>query len=391
MSHVRIEGLTKRFGGKPPAIAVDDLSLEIAPGEFIVLLGPSGCGKTTTLRCLAGLETPDQGRISIGGDTVLDVRAKVNRPPNKRRIGMVFQSYALWPHMTVRKNIGYPLRARRIPREQSQGWIEETAQLVDCANLLDRYPAQLSGGQQQRVALARGLVARPDMVLFDEPLSNLDARLRDQVRAQLHELHARLGFTAVFVTHDQSEALALGDRLAIMKAGKIEQLGPPEQVFEEPATEYVAGFIGMSNRLPLRRQGGGWALAGEPGELVRGVLSIPTSLDEIAVRLRPDDVQLSPVGEQLPAGSISLSGEVVDAQFGGRHMDVVVSVGGGSAGGSRLHARTPRAAHGGWARQLKAGQPTTVWFPEQAAMYYGSDGLRIAGQVPVQTAMTAGA
>jgi iron(III) transport system ATP-binding protein len=388
MSHVRIEGLTKRFAGKPPSTAVDDLSLEIAPGEFIVLLGPSGCGKTTTLRCLAGLETPDHGRISIGGDTVLDVAAKVNRPPNKRRIGMVFQSYALWPHMTVRKNIGYPLRARRVARELSQGWIEETAQLVDCANLLDRYPAQLSGGQQQRVALARGLVARPDMVLFDEPLSNLDARLRDQVRAQLHELHARLGFTAVFVTHDQSEALALGDRLAIMKAGRIEQLGPPEQVFEEPATEYVAGFIGMSNRLPLQRQAGGWALA---GELVRGELSVPAPDKEITLRLRPDDVQLSPVGQPLPAGSISLPAQVVDAQFGGRHMDVVVSVGGGSVDATRLHARTPRAAHGGWARQLTAGQQTTVWFPEQAAMYYGTDELRVAGQVPVQTALTAGA
>jgi iron(III) transport system ATP-binding protein len=186
MSHVRIEGLTKRFAGKPPAVAVDDLSLEIASGEFVVLLGPSGCGKTTTLRCLAGLETPDEGRISLGEKTVLDSRSKTNLPPNKRNIGMVFQSYALWPHMTVRKNIGYPLRARRVERARARQWIEETAQLVDCGGLLDRYPGQLSGGQQQRVALARGLVARPDLVLFDEPLSNLDARLRDQVRAPLH-------------------------------------------------------------------------------------------------------------------------------------------------------------------------------------------------------------
>ncbi len=146
MSHVRIEGLTKRFAGKPPAVAVDDLSLEIERGEFVVLLGPSGCGKTTTLRCLAGLETPDEGRISLGDQSVLDIRAKVNLPPNKRRIGMVFQSYALWPHMTVRKNIGYPLRARRIGRERSREWIEETAKLVECDALLDRYPAQLSGG-----------------------------------------------------------------------------------------------------------------------------------------------------------------------------------------------------------------------------------------------------
>ena len=188
-----------------------------------MLLGPSGCGKTTTLRCLAGLETPGQGRIVFGDTTVFDAGKRVNLSPDKRRIGMVFQSYALWPHMTVRKNLAYPLKARKLREGLKWGWVEQTAELVDCASLLDRYPAQLSGGQQQRVALARGLVARPELVLFDEPLSNLDARLRDQVRAQIHELHGRLGFTAVFVTHDQSEALALGDRLAIMKHGKIEQ------------------------------------------------------------------------------------------------------------------------------------------------------------------------
>ncbi|WP_210570055.1 ABC transporter ATP-binding protein [Streptomyces sp. GESEQ-4] len=397
MSHVRIEGLTKRFAGKPPAVAVDDLSLEIEPGEFIVLLGPSGCGKTTTLRCLAGLETPDEGRISLGDQTVLDVRGKVNLPPNKRRIGMVFQSYALWPHMTVRRNIGYPLRTRRVAREQARTRIEEAAELVDCAALLDRYPAQLSGGQQQRVALARGLAAQPDLVLFDEPLSNLDARLRDQVRAQLHELHARLGFTAVFVTHDQSEALALGDRLAIMKAGRIEQLDTPERVFEEPATEYVAGFIGMSNRLPLRRQGGEWVLADDPGadvpsgaashadaasqagaagQAVAGELPVPRSLSEVAARLRPDDLQLCPADEKPPAHSVGLLAEVVDAQFGGRHMDVVVAI-----ADSRLHARAPLTGKP-WARSLARGQRVTAWFAKDAAIYYDADGVRTAVHTP---------
>jgi len=369
MSHVRIEGLTKRFAGKPPTVAVDDLTLEIESGEFVVLLGPSGCGKTTTLRSLAGLETPDAGRISLGGQTVLDV-GKVNQPPNKRRIGMVFQSYALWPHMTVRRNIGYPLRARRVGREQSREWIEETAALVDCAGLLDRYPAQLSGGQQQRVALARGIVARPDLVLFDEPLSNLDARLRDQVRAHLHELHGRLNFTAVFVTHDQSEALALGDRLAIMKAGRIEQLDTPQRVFEEPATEYVAGFIGMSNRLPLRRQGTGWAAGEQP---VTGDLPVPREHAEVTVRLRPDDLQLAQDEPHLPAGSVGLPAQVVDAQFGGRHMDVVVTV-----AGTPLQARSPLAANP-WARHLKPGQQVTAWFAEQAAIYFGAGDERIAG------------
>src|SRR5205814_3183671 len=186
---------------------------------------PSGCGKTTTLRCIAGLETGENGSIAFGDRTVFDAERRTNVPPNKRNIGMVFQSYALWPHMTVRKNIGYPLRTRRIKGAQAKGWIEKVAALVDTTQLLDRHPAQLSGGQQQRIALARGLVARPELVLFDEPLSNLDARLRDQVRAELHELHQRLHFTAVFVTHDQSEALALGDRIAIMRSGKIEQYG----------------------------------------------------------------------------------------------------------------------------------------------------------------------
>ena len=373
MSQVRIEGLTKRFAGKPPAVAVDGLSLEIESGEFVVLLGPSGCGKTTTLRSLAGLETPDEGRIAMGGQTVLDVRGKVNLPPNKRRIGMVFQSYALWPHMTVRRNIGYPLRARRVARDTSREWIEETARLVDCAGLLDRYPAQLSGGQQQRVALARGLVARPDLVLFDEPMSNLDARLRDQVRAQLHELHGRLGFTAVFVTHDQSEALALGNRLAIMRAGRIEQLDTPQRVFEEPATEYVAGFIGMSNRLALRRQGDRWAAGDQP---VTGDLPVPRRHAEIAVRLRPDDLLLAPPEQPPPAGAIGVAAQVVDAQFGGRHMDVVVSV-----AGTRLHAKTPLAGNA-WVRHLAAGEPVTAWFDDHAAIYYGAGDERIAGHAP---------
>src|SRR5918995_2786016 len=260
MSRVVIENLTKRFEGKPPTVAVDDLSLEIDQGEFLVLLGPSGCGKTTTLRCLAGLETANDGVLTFGDEQVFDSSSKLNLSPDKRSIGMVFQSYALWPHMTVRKNIGYPLKARKMRQGLSEGWVETIAGVVDCGELLDRYPGQLSGGQQQRVALARGLVARPDLVLFDEPLSNLDARLREQVRNELAELHNRLGFTAVYVTHDQSEALALGDRMAIMRKGRIEQLGTPEEVFASPRSEYVAGFIGMGNRLELKRHDDAWGL-----------------------------------------------------------------------------------------------------------------------------------
>ena len=286
---------------------------------------------------------------------------------------MVFQSYALWPHMTVRKNIGYPLKARKVKGPEAKQWVEETASLVDCSQLLDRYPSQLSGGQQQRVALARGLVARPDVVLFDEPLSNLDARLRDQVRAQLHELHARLRFSAVFVTHDQSEALALADRVAIMRAGRFEQVGTPEHVFEEPATEYVAGFIGMSNRLPLVHDGSGWRHADEP---VIGDLRVPGSPASVVVRLRPDDVALAPSTAQCSAGSVCLPAKVVDSQFGGRHMDVVVEL-----QGNRMHTQVPSGAFGGWARKLEMGQDVIAGFDPATAVYYGDDGARIAGHV----------
>src|SRR5262245_11661030 len=293
VSNVSIRGLTKRFGGKTPTTAIDNLDLEIEPGEFLVLLGPSGCGKTTTLRCIAGLETANEGRIAFGDRPVFDSAQKVNVPPNKRNVGMVFQSYALWPHMTVRKNVGYPLRVRKIRGKQAAEWIEDVARLVETSDLLDRYPAQLSGGQQQQVALARGLVARPDLVLFDEPLSNLDARLRDSVRAYLYELHAKLGFTAVFVTHDQSEALALGDRLAIMRAGEIDQFDTPRRVFENPATEYVADFIGMANRLPFERGTDGWTCHGAAvgGEPPAGRCSLGAS-GRMVARLRPEDVHI---------------------------------------------------------------------------------------------------
>jgi len=347
-----------------------------------VLLGPSGCGKTTTLRCLAGLETPDDGQISFGDRTVFDSNKRLNVSPDKRNIGMVFQSYALWPHMTVRKNIAYPLRARRIKKDQSKGWVEETADLVDCGDLLDRFPGQLSGGQQQRVALARGLVSRPDVVLFDEPLSNLDARLRDLVRAQLHELHTRLEFTAVFVTHDQSEALALGNRMAIMRTGRIEQLDTPEHVFEEPATEYVAAFIGMSNQLECQRHDGFWTFAGEK---LAGELSVPSGHPNVNVRLRPDDVLLAPVDQPLPPRSIAFPAEIVDSEFGGRHMDVTIAV-----RGTRLHAQVPSGSLGGWARSLTVGQPITAGFASNAAIYFGADGTRIAGHVPVEAPTAVG-
>jgi iron(III) transport system ATP-binding protein len=376
-ANLSITGLSKRFGGRTQAVAIDDLDLEVEPGEFLVLLGPSGCGKTTTLRCIAGLESGDTGRIAFGDRPVFDASARINVPPNKRNIGMVFQTYALWPHMRVRDNIGYPLRARRVEKATAKEWIAAVAELVDCSELLDRYPAQLSGGQQQRIALARGLVARPDLVLFDEPLSNLDARLRDQVRTEIHELHRHLGFTAVYVTHDQTEALALGDRLAIMRAGAIEQLGAPEEIFEEPRTEYVAGFIGMGNRLTLARHGTTWEHDGVPvdGD-VEGVLP-----ERITIRARNEDIVLTPPDEVVEPQTLSCAATVVDSEFAGRAMDVVVTV-----GETRLQSRIPAGKPGGWARTLEPGQPVQAAFRAAHLAFFDTDGVRIpvsSGDRPV--------
>ena len=286
-------------------VAIDNLDLEIEPGEFLVLLGPSGCGKTTTLRCIAGLETGEEGSIEIGDGAVFDASRGINVPPNKRNLGMVFQSYALWPHMTVRKNIGYPLRTRGIKGDKANQWIEEVAALVDTSALLDRYPAQLSGGQQQRVALSRGLVARPEIVLFDEPLSNLDARLRDLVRTEIHELHARLGFTAVYVTHDQVEALALGDRLAIMRAGRA-----------RAARDAGAGIRGAGHRLRRRvHRDGEPARARTPRRTLDARRRAGRRAGDrhggqtIVIRTRSEDVDLAPPSDAPPHDSSTFQGD----------------------------------------------------------------------------------
>ena len=367
MSRVTIERLVKHFHGNPPTKAVDDLDLQIEEGEFLILLGPSGCGKTTALRCLAGLETPSAGRIAFGDSAVFDAARRVNLSPDKRNIGMVFQSYALWPHMTVRKNIAYPLRARKIKEGLQSGWVEETADLVDCGQLLDRYPAQLSGGQQQRVALARGLVARPELVLFDEPLSNLDARLRDQVRAEIHELHTRLGFTAVFVTHDQSEALALGDRLAVMRHGRIEQYDTPERIFEQPATEYVAAFLGMGNRLVCQYVDGRWVADGQVLDGAPVQAAPPRTA--LAVRLRSDDVALHPPDDApaLDQTTAPASRSSTPSTPAGTWTSWCCS----AAPASRPASRP--ATPGSWPRRLAPGDRLVASFRPADAMVYPAD------------------
>lgn len=235
MAGVTIEKLNKKFG---TVTAVKDLTLEIEDGEFLVLLGPSGCGKTTSLRCIAGLETPTSGQIFIGEKLVNDL------PPKGRDISMVFQSYALFPHMSVFQNIAFPLKMRKVPKDEIEQRVKKTAKLLQISNLLDRKPKELSGGQMQRVALGRSIIREPKAFLMDEPLSNLDAKLRIYMRAELKELQKRLGITTIYVTHDQVEALTMADRIAILNDGVLQQLGNADDIYNSPANIFVGGFIG---------------------------------------------------------------------------------------------------------------------------------------------------
>jgi len=237
---LEVEGLTRRYS---PQVTVGPISFEVRSGEFYSLLGPSGCGKTTTLRCIAGFETPNAGVIRLQGDRLDD------KPPHRRDVGLVFQNYALFPHLSVFDNVAFGLKLRRIAKAEIVERVGRILRLVDLSPLADRFPAQLSGGQQQRVAIARSLVLEPRILMFDEPLSNLDFKLRIQMRDELKSLQRRLGKTTIYVTHDQTEALALSDRIAVLSHGHIEQIGSPEEIYERPATSFVAEFIGSSNLL----------------------------------------------------------------------------------------------------------------------------------------------
>lgn len=360
----RIENLNKFFGsGASRIVALDSIDFEIASGELLVLLGPSGCGKSTAMRCIAGLESPNAGRIMFGDRAVLDTAGGIDVPPEGRNVGMVFQSYALWPHKTVRENIAYPLRARRLREGLQQGWVDDVARLVDCTNLLDRYPGQLSGGQQQRVALARGLVARPDLMLFDEPLSNLDALLRVRVRNDLHELHRRLGFAGVYVTHDQAEAFAIGDRVAVMQLGRLEQVGKPEDVFERPANEYVANFVGMTNAIRVSWANGRWRTA--TGEEV-SMTPMPPSDGQASLRFRPAAAQLVDPG--CEARGIRISGTFVDSVYAGGEYEVTLAHG---------EERIAAMAQADMLAGVGPGATLVVEVPQGRCAVFGSDGRRI--------------
>src|SRR5690606_6419057 len=227
--------------------AVDEINLTVNDGEFLTLLGPSGCGKTTTLRMIAGFTRPTNGQIYLDGELITSVNPRVFVPPERREMGMVFQTYAVWPHMDVFQNVAYPLKFKRLGRSESKERVEKALALVKLEGFANRYPHQLSGGQQQRVALARALVMEPEVLLLDEPLSNLDAKLREQMREEIRTLQRRLGVTIVYVTHDQLEAITMSDRIAVMNNGRILQLDTPREIYETPVDRFVAGFVGTAN------------------------------------------------------------------------------------------------------------------------------------------------
>jgi len=333
---IRIEGLRKRFSEQDRP-AVDDLSLEIEAGAFFTLLGPSGCGKSTTLRCIAGLEQPDAGEIVIDGRPVFSGRSGINLAPHRRAIGMVFQSYAVWPHMTVYENVAYPLKNLRKSRAEIDAAVKAVLQLVGLERLARRPAPFLSGGEQQRVALARALVERPSVLLLDEPLSNLDAKLREEMRAELRELQQNLSLTAVYVTHDQEEAFSLADVMAVMDRGRVVELGKPETIYQVPETAFGAEFLGSATRLA------GTVVGGEPGGLLRvrtriGTLGCrsrarPGPAGLVAVYIRTEEVRLA--DETVGSEGLVLEARLEGVSFMGGVLDWTVD-----ADGVKLRART---------------------------------------------------
>ena len=288
MPEVYLEGLTKRFSD---VVAVDNLTLKILDGELITLLGPSGCGKTTTLRIVAGFTRPDKGRVYFDGQDVTDL------PPERRNIGMVFQNYALWPHMTVFDNIAYGLKVRRLPKDEIRKKVYEVLDLIKLKGLERRYPTQLSGGQQQRVALARALVIEPQVLLLDEPLSNLDAKLRIEMREEIKRLQRRLGITTIYVTHDQEEAMVISDRIAVMNRGRIIQVGSPDEIYSSPTNEFVAQFIGITTLIEGKVRDltdeGVALVESEDGLLIRARAINVTKGERVKVSVRPEHVIMS--------------------------------------------------------------------------------------------------
>lgn len=333
-NYVEFLNIDKSYDGR--SLVVDDLNLTIAKGEFLTMLGPSGSGKTTSLMMLAGFEAPSSGSIRIDG------RSLEAMPPHRRNIGMVFQNYALFPHLTVAENLDYPLRVRKVARQERNARVRRALEMVQMGAMGGRKPAQLSGGQQQRIALARAIIFEPDVVLMDEPLGALDKNLREHLQLEIKHLHERLGITVVYVTHDQSEALTMSDRVAVFNAGRIEQLAPPSELYERPSTAFVAGFIGENNRFVgeiVGGSGGEYGVRTADGQVISVSSSAAFSKGQsVIVSLRPERLYL----EHAAACSNRFSGTVAEVIYLGDHRRVHVRFGDNAT----LVAKIPNAGTG---------------------------------------------
>ena len=323
---VSVRNLTKVFETKRGRhVALDNVSLDVAAGESLVLLGPSGCGKTTLLRCVAGLERPDSGEITVHGQTVFSSSAGIYRPPEHRRLSMVFQSYALWPHMTVGENIAYPLKNLRVPSGDIEPRVKTVLEMVGLGSFASAYPGQMSGGQQQRVALARAIVSNEGVVLFDEPLSNLDAKVRERLRVELLTMQRDIGFSSLYVTHDQAEAMALADRIAVMGVGRIAQLGKGDEIYRRPLSRYVANFVGKSNEIAgtLKARDGDYAVVETPLGVFRGKAGPNVQGDgqSIIVLFSPEAATLE---RDIPATHNRFAATLKHSTFLGTHLEWIV-------------------------------------------------------------------
>jgi iron(III) transport system ATP-binding protein len=342
MTHLELDRLAKHYGG---VRSVDGIDLAVEPGEFICLLGPSGCGKTTTLRMIAGFLEPDEGEIRVNGRVVSAPGNIV--PPERRNMGMIFQSYAVWPHMTVRENVGYGLRMKKVARDERERRVESILRATKLHELAARYPGELSGGQQQRVALARALAPKPDILLLDEPLSNLDANLRAEMRFEIRRLHDEFRNTSIYVTHDQLEAMTMADRIVVMNLGRIEQIGSPEDVYDRPQSRFVARFIGGSNVVEARQASDRRVeINGHAVDVANG--EFPGVGSNLAVCVKTHDLELvSGSGNGL---SNAVPGKVVSHAYLGSHRDYIVDV------GQELLVSAPASV------QLDNGAPVQVRF-----------------------------
>ena len=363
---IELEGVCKRFG---KAAAVDDVTLAIREGEFFSLLGPSGCGKTTTLRMIAGFEVPDEGRILLQGDDVTAVFS------NRRPVNMVFQQYALFPHMSIYDNVAFGLKVKRVPRREHDGRVKEMLRVVELEGYENRKPRQLSGGQQQRVALARALVNLPAALLLDEPLGALDVKLRKQMQLELKAIQHDLGTTFVYVTHDQEEALAMSDRIAVMNRGRVEQIGSPREIYERPETPFVADFIGSLNALELTVDEivGGYAVSrvGEDERVVVPVGSDTRAAETVRVAVRPEQVQIEPAESAGGEGGSRLDGKVAEIVYLGMYTQFHVDTRAGRVVSHRLADET-------LSRVSVGSRVTLSWPPEHASLLGTAEPLALA-------------